>query len=437
MLFLGNKPVITGWLLALAALLLVTSAAHAQSTVAGTWRGYWMRAGDSLAVTMVVQRDAGTGNYRATFDSERLRVSGIPFERVEVSGCCSTTLALRGDRSTAVFNGTMRGDSLTGTFREGNLEGQFAYRRVPTTAPPFEERSITFANGGVTLAGSLLLPKAGSSLPAVVFAHGSGAEGRWASRFIASQLAQRGIAALIFDKRGVGESKGDWRQATLEDLAADVGAAVARLRQETRIDARRIGIHGHSQGGTLAPLIAARSNDIAFVVASAAAGTPTDSTEIFSILNSIYPAAKSAQDSANARAYVGEIVAVAYHDQPRDRLDELVASMRGQPWFFAPPAPDNSYWAFSRIYAQYRPLEWWPRVRVPVLLIYGAADQRVAAAESAARISATLLRAGNGNVTARILPGADHTFRLPAGPSGWPVTAPDYIPTLLDWLARR
>jgi len=76
-------------------------------------------------------------------------------------------------------------------------------------------------------------------------------------------------------------------------------------------------------------------------------------------------------------------------------------------------------------------------VRVPVLLIYGAADQRVPARESAARIASALARnAPDVDVTVRILPGADHTFRLPPGPSGWPVTAPDYIPTLLRWLSR-
>jgi len=71
----------------------------------------------------------------------------------------------------------------------------------------------------------------------VVFLHGSGSEGRWASRYLGTQLATHGIAALIFDKRGVGGSTGDWRRATLDDLAGDGVAAVARLLQEPRIAA--------------------------------------------------------------------------------------------------------------------------------------------------------------------------------------------------------
>jgi hypothetical protein len=109
----------------------------------------------------------------------------------------------------------------------------------------------------------------------------------------------------------------------MHELAADAGAAVARLAHETRIDATRIGIHGHSQGGTLAPMVAVRSGQVAFVIGSAAAGTPMDSTEIFSVLNSVYPRAKSAQDSADARRYTGELVGVAYHGHDRRELDVL------------------------------------------------------------------------------------------------------------------
>src|SRR5688500_2445273 len=418
-------------------LCIATAPVEGQERLSGSWQGYWWRAGDSMPVALDVKHDASSGRFAASFAAERLRVSGIPFNDVQLDGCCDGTMALRGGRTQAVFTGKLEGDSLTGTLKESTGDGRFAYFRPPAAASPIEERDITFANGPVTLAGTLLLPKTGSSLPAVVFLHGSGAEGRWASRFLAVQLANRGIAALIFDKRGVGGSSGDWRRATLEDLAADGAAAIARLRHEPRIDPRRIGLHGHSQGGTLAPLVAARAPGLAFIIGSSAAGLPTDSTEVFSILNSVYPRATSADDSASARTYTSELVAVAYHGRPRARLDSLATALRDRPWFFAPPPPDNAYWSFSPLYARYRPLEWWSRVRVPVLLLYGSDDQRVQAAQSAERIAAALRTAGNTDVTVRLYPGADHTFRLPPASSGWPITAPGYISDLLDWLSRR
>ena len=413
------------------------TAGTAQERLPGTWRGHWTTAGDTLPVTLSVLRDTVSGRYAATFSSERLRVSGIPFAEVRLEGCCDVTMVLRGDQTTSEFSGHLRGDSLSGTFREGSRAGWFEYARSAAEPPGLEERDISFRNGPVKLAGTLLLPPSGNALPAVVFLHGSGAEGRWASRFLATQLARHGIAALIFDKRGVGVSTGDWRHAGLEDLAGDGVAAVARLLREPRIDPRRIGIHGHSQGGTLAPLVAARAGRVAFVIGSAAAGVPPDSCELYSVHNSIYPAATSAADSASAMDYVGELVAVAYHGRPRVRLDSLAAALRDRPWYFTPPAAGDSYWSLSKALAAYRPLAWWAKIRVPVLLLYGAEDQRVPAAESAARIVGALRRAGNADVTVRIFPGADHTFRLPPGPSGWPVTAPEYIATLLDWLAKR
>ena len=407
-------------------------------SVAGTWQGYWTRAGDTMPVTLQIRRDSA-GGYSATFDSDRLRVSGIPFSRVGVQReGGGITMILQGDRTTATFGGVLRGDSIKGSFVEDNSpEGSFAYARSRRVGAAFDEREITFSNGEVRLSGSLLIPGGKSRVPGVVFVHGSGAEGRWASRYLATQLVTHGIAALIWDKRGVGQSTGNWRTATPDDLAADATAALARLRGEPRIDSTRIGIHGHSQGGTLAPMIAVKAG-AAFVIASAGAGTPLDSVEIFSVLNSVYPEARTARDSADARAYVGELVSVAYHGAPRTRLDSLVTALQARAWYFAPPAPDNSYWTFSRQYAEYDPLAWWARVRVPALLIYGENDQRVPARESAERIRATLQRNAPGvDLTVKILPGADHTFRLAPGPGGWPRTARDYVPTLLQWLGER
>jgi len=416
---------------------LAPTAAFGQAHLDGTWQGYWSQAGDTLPVTITVKHNETTGRYAATFSSERLRVEGIPFAEASTGDSNEVTLVLRGDQTTTEFKGHLRGDSLTGVLREGAREGRFAYRRILPPTPLYDEREITFRNGEVTLGGSLLIPRVDTRVPAVVFLHGSGAEGRWASRYLATQFAAHGIASLIFDKRGVGASSGDWRLASPDDLVGDDVAAVARLLDEARIEPTRIGVHGHSQGGTLAPMVAIRSSHVSFVIGSAAAGLPTDSVELFSILNSVLPGATNAEDSASATSYVKELVVVAYRARPRLLLDSLAARLKERPWFFPPPAPDNQYWTFSRAFAMYRPLDWWSRVRVPVLLVYGAEDQRVPATESASRIGTALRQAGNKQVTVRVLPGADHTFRLRPGPSGWPVTAPDYIPTLLNWLAQR
>lgn len=417
-----------------AAALALPAVLAAQDPFAGSWRGYWTRAGDTLPVTMALRwTPAGLAG---SFSSDRLRVDGIPFAEVRANGCCDLTLVLRGDATTAVFTGRLRGDSLTGEFREAGTAGRFALGRT-APPPPLAEREVQIQHGDVTLAGTLIRPilPGGPPAPAVVFLHGSGAEGRWASRFLALQVVARGFAALIWDKRGVGGSTGDWRAATPEDLVADAAAAVAFLAADPAVDPARIGIHGHSQGGTLAPYVAVRA-PVAFVIGSAAGGVPLDSIEVFSVANAVLGAAVSAADSAACRAFIAELVAVAYGGAPRARLDSLAAAARDRPWLVPLPPAGDPYWRFSRDFGALRPLEQWGRVRVPVLLVYGEADQRVPAAESARRIGAALAAGGNRDVTVAIHPGADHTFRLAPGPSGWPLTAPRYVPGLLAWLAR-
>jgi len=364
-------------------------------------------------------------------------VQDIPFQQTVLSGCCDLSFQVRGDRSTLEFTGTLHGDSLSGAFREGSRDGQFAFRRGVPDAMRHDEREISFQSGNVTLAGTLILPQSAGRVPVVVFLHGSGAESRWASRYLANQSASRGIASFIYDKRGVGTSTGDWRSASPDDLVQDAVAAVARILEEPRVDSKRVGIHGHSQGGTLAPMVAVRSPHVAFVVASAAAGQPMDSVELYSVLNFALPNARTARDSADAIGYATLLVKAAYWSKPRTIVDSLAGVFKDRSWFFPPPPIDNPYWTFSPAYAMYQPLEWWQKVRVPVLLIYGAEDKRVPPVESSNRIHAALAASGNRNVTTRIIAGADHTFRLRPGPSGWSVTPAAYTSSLMSWLGER
>jgi hypothetical protein len=99
-----------------------------------------------MAVTMTVSHDSMARRYAATFDADRLRVNGIPFDSVEVSGCCDVTLVLRGDATTARFVGRLAGDSLTGCCG-GSERGRFAYSRARAEPRLVEEREITFSSG--------------------------------------------------------------------------------------------------------------------------------------------------------------------------------------------------------------------------------------------------------------------------------------------------
>lgn len=403
------------------------------ASLAATWTGVWVRAADTLDVTMRFEQVDGV--WRGEFDAERLRVVGIPFQAVEFEPP-SVSVHLVGDATTTVFSGRVEEDSLTGALHEGEDSGRFALGRDSRAAPALRQEDIRFRNVDVELAGTLILPSGSGPHPAVVFVHGSGGEGRWASRYLARRFVRAGFAALIWDKRGVGESSGKWTEAGFEDLAADVAAAIAFMRSRPEVDPVRVGIHGHSQGGTIAPLAAVRSG-ADFVIASAASGLPMAEVEIYSVGNSIGLRTLPRQEAAIARAYVEALVDVAYRGAPRAGLEAAAERARGHAWFFEPPDPDHSYWQFSRRIADYDPLVWWRQVEVPVLLVYGSADERVPVEPSRAAIVGAIDSAGRTRVEARVFEGGDHTFRVRRRGDVWPRTVEGYPEAILDWLRQN
>jgi pimeloyl-ACP methyl ester carboxylesterase len=415
---------------------LLTSQARAEVPLEGVWVGQWVRDGAALAVSMNFARTAD--GYAGSFDSEQLRVVGVPIRKLEYRPP-AVRWRVVGDATTMTFEGELRGRELRGRFREGKAEGTFTLARSGREPGGPREQPVSFRNGDVNLAGTVVLPEGAGPFQGVVFLHGSGPEARWASRYLAGRFARRGIAALVYDKRGVGASTGDWQKAGFEELAGDAAAAVAALRAHPGVSPGGVGIHGHSQGGTIAPLVAGRVKDLAFVVASAAAGVPTDECEVFSLENSLRVRSLSPADGELARQFVQALVATAYRGAPRAELDAAARKVRNKPWAIPIPPAGAGYWSFSRRIAGYDPLAYWGQVSAPALLVYGEADERVPARRSAARIAGAYLGTRGSQMEARFFEGADHTFRLPPehpGRFAWPQNAPGYPDAVVDWVAR-
>lgn len=421
----------------LAVLSSITSTAQAQGKLEGRWDGVWTRSGASLAVSFDFQRN--DSSFAGQFGSTQLRVTGIPLSKIARADTV-VHFELVGDRTTMVFDGALQNDRLSGSFSDGDARGTFNVRKTPGSAKlPYREEQVTFANGETTLAGSLLIPNDGKKRhPAIVFLQGSGPEGRYASRFLADLFARRGIATLIYDKRGVGSSKGNWRSADFETLAQDGIAAVASLRSRADIDSSRIGIYGHSQGAAIAPLIAPRAK-AAFVIASAASGIRADEGERYSLRNSLRAGNLTPPEAAEAERFIDLVVESGRKGARSAPLDSAVARDSTERWFFAVPAGDSYYWAFSQAIATYDPSRYWANVHVPVLFLYGELDQRVAVTESIRYIRTALQSANNRRYTIKVFPNADHTLRIAAATDGafhWPENPPGYLDTLVTWTIR-
>jgi dienelactone hydrolase len=138
--------------------------------------------------------------------------------------------------------------------------------------------TVTFSSGKQTIEGILIRPQAEGKMPAVVFQQGSGNfsfEGydakAWGPHgfYIEDLLLAQGYAVLYCNKRGLGNSSGNWRNNDFQGRADDAYAAVEYLKTRPDIDASRIGISGHSQGGWIAHIVASQHDDIAFVLSLA------------------------------------------------------------------------------------------------------------------------------------------------------------------------
>ena len=138
----------------------------------------------------------------------------------------------------------------------------------------YTQEEVSFQNGDVSLRGTLSTPATKGLHPALVLIHGSG-PARRPGGFWIPFFARHGIAVLVFDKRGAGESTGDWRKSTYQDLAADALAAVQLLKRQKGIDPKQIGLWGNSEGGWVAPLAASQSTDIAFLIVRSGSALPT------------------------------------------------------------------------------------------------------------------------------------------------------------------
>jgi len=415
---------------------LVCPSLAAQQAPSGTWIGKWERDGSILDVEVVFKpTDSG---YSGTFSSEQLRTVGIPFEHVRYDAP-RITWALAGDAATTRFDGKLQGTTLTGQFREGDATGTFRLTRAQSIAAAIQEQEISFGNGEVQLAGTVIYPAGPGPFPCVVLLHGSGAEARWASRYLATAFARNGIAALVYDKRGVGASTGDWRQAGFAELAGDASAAVEALRAWPGIDSGRIGLHGHSQGAMIVAQVASDNPHVAFVIGSAATGVSMAETEVYSLGNAIGVSRLPATEQPLAKRFIEAIVATAYGGAPRAQLENAWQSVHDRPWAFQPPPDSDAYWSFSHRIASYRPLDYWRQVAVPVLLVYGEDDARVPSRKSAAQIANAYLGGQGTQLEVRFFPAADHTLRLRPRTSGkfeWPRSAPGYPDVMIRWVMK-
>jgi hypothetical protein len=306
----------------------------------------------------------------------------------------------------------------------------------------------SFSNAGARLSGTLYAPNGRGKVPAVVVFHGASDPSRAAPlyRHLIQMLPPLGVAVLVFDRRGTGKSTGD-NNGDFNTLADDGVVAQRMLARDPRIDARRIGFWGLSQGGWLALLAGARSPNAAFVVSVSAPLTRADVQMNFAIANIL-------RIKGYGQADIDQAVAArtAVDDFERGKLDRATAQARidaaaKKPWFdliylgktFHDPA--QSDWARQM---KNDPLKTLDAVKAPTLILYGSADPWVPVAVSAELLRASAAR--RPNVTTAVIAGADHEMSVTTPPLAQIAQAtnserapdsPEYFARLAAWMTAQ
>ena len=241
---------------------------------------------------------------------------------------------------------------------------------------PFREREVHFESGEITLRGLLVLPEEGvGPIPTQVAVHGSGRDQAVYGYRLPYLAAAHGMAGFVFDKRGTGESEGNYTQ-NFPDLAEDVKAAVEFLATQPEVDPARIGLVGYSQGGWIAPLAAAQGAPVNTIVVNYGVARPVFDEDRWGYVWSLRNAGFGEREIAEVDSLNG-IMAQIIDERRKDVYPQLKAAVeeaREKPWFDAVKASDSSVGILA---GSPRPLwawEWFDKL-VGFEVIYGSIDR--------------------------------------------------------------
>jgi pimeloyl-ACP methyl ester carboxylesterase len=355
---------------------------------------------------------------------------------------------LPGDDATMIFDGSVSNDTIAGRFTTDdrspaveNRTGTFELERTTTPPTKYSVRDTLFNNGEVRLAGSLYMPSGPGLFAAVVCNHSSGDQQRYDGAFMADFLASRGIAVLIYDKRGDGKSAGNWKTASFEDLADDCIAGVRLLKTIPSLDSNAIGIFGHSQGATFSPIIISRCPDIAFNVAAAGFAVSPPEQDIFRVRNILLHQAHFSNRVADSALRFYKIwLEVARTGKGWDAMQRENEKVKTAGWYtwVQPPPADSWPWTWYRKAGNYHFIPYWEKVRIPTLLLYGEKDEITPVGPSARKIGSALEKAGNRTHQLIIFPNAIHNLtEVKKEGDLWAKTTPGYYETIYRWIMRN
>jgi len=321
------------------------------------------------------------------------------------------------------------------------LEAWDGNRSRATRVTLYREERLSYPNGGIRLGGTVLTPSGKGPFPAVVMVHGSNVQPREGYRFLGGDyFARHGIATLIYDKRGVGESGGKWLGAPLDTLAGDALAGVQLLQGRPDIDRRRIGLYGISQGGWIIPLAGARSSDVAFLISVSGNVIKLWEQETLRQLGEMRARRVAEAVVAQADTTFRLFYRLLEAGQGTQQADAAIDRLRQH----RVPTPPKSTEIGANVWFKfldpfYDPMLVLERVRQPILWIFGEVDLITPPKPNLDRLEPLLRRTPRPNYTIKVFPKGNHMIWRGVTGSGLEIPClrdvdPGYFTTMVDWI---
>lgn len=447
-----------------------------EKNIEGIWQGTLKVQGIELRIIFKIKKDKDE-SLSATMDSPDQGAENIPMDTVKLEG---SNLFMELKKAGGVYEGSISedGKKIEGTWKQGGLDFPLVLEHTDKVAElkrpqepkkpfPYKEEEVAYKNEKheIKLAGTLTLPQGEGPFPAVLLISGSGAQdrneellGHKPFLLLSDYLTRRNISVLRVDDRGVGGSTGNLSESTSINLAEDVLSGVRFLKTRKEIDPERIGLIGHSEGGIIAPIVASKSEDIAFIILMAGTGLTGEEIlylqgELIARANGateeeiqearlrqelIFNVLKKEKDNDSAekalRKLYEEDIAGMDEEEKKDAevSDEVFkASLKKilNPWF--------------RFFLTFDPKTALNKVKCPVLAIIGEKDLQVPPEQNLKEIEKALKQGGNGDYTVKELPGLNHLFQT--ADTGAPgeygkieeTISPSALKLIGDWLLKH
>ena len=445
-------------------------------SIEGIWQGSLKVPGMELRIVFNISKNQD-GALTSTLDSPDQGVTGIPVEEVIFE---DNTLRLEVKSAGAVFEGKVSEDFLVieGEWKQSGQTLPLILKRVdkaveilrpqvPKKPYPYIEEELVYENkeAGITLAGTLTLPPGKGPSPVVLLISGSGPQDRNETIYnhrpflvLADYLTRQGVAILRVDDRGVGESTGDFSQATSVDFASDVLAGIEYLKTRKEINTEQIGLIGHSEGGLVAPMVAVKSPDVAFIILMA--GTGLTGEEILYLQGALIYRAMgvSEEDIIKNRQFNEKIFSVIKEEKDKKNAEERLRQMFmedwekmsdekkeqiGDPEVFLKAQLQSLLSPWLKFFLTYDPRPTLSKVKCPVLAINGEKDLQVPPKENLSVIEEALKVGGNQNYTIKELPNLNHLFQT--AQTGVPseyvkieeTISPEALKIIGDWIFEQ